>query len=217
MNSAQKPISFYNFAPMPDILTLNWFPFMRKITPYSLFMIPALFFLSCTYLRETPSYREVPKEQWKIQKAAAAADPTPAMDYAALSRRLGYTLQGHENRLLLEEILRWLGTPYRYGGTTGAGMDCSGFVIAVYRNVYSVDLSRVTLDMVRESSKIKKNRLREGDLVFFRIDKRKISHVGIFISEHKFAHASTSRGVIISDLREPYYEQRFAFGGRVKK
>jgi lipoprotein Spr len=64
---------------------------------------------------------------------------------------------------------------------------------------------------------VNRRNLREGDLVFFKINNRKVSHVGIYISNNKFVHASTSRGVVVNDLDEEYYARRFAYGGRVRR
>ncbi len=171
---------------------------------------------SCTYLRETPSYREQELQE-RRQRSSPAPSAAPGGFYADYSRKLGYTLNGNENPDLLREIVSWLGTPYRYGGTSRSGADCSGFALQVYKEVYGINLARVTANMAQHSTRVNRRNLREGDLVFFRISGRKISHVGIYISNNKFAHASTSRGVIISDLDENYYNDRFAFGGRVRR
>jgi murein DD-endopeptidase / murein LD-carboxypeptidase len=172
---------------------------------------------SCTYLRETPSYREDELQARRAAPQSRAKTPVESGFYQEYSARFGYSLTGKENPELIREIASWLGTPYRYGGQTRAGADCSGFARAVYLQVYGIDLARVTVNMAQNSSRVGKRRLHEGDLVFFRINGRKISHVGIYISNNKFVHASTSRGVIINDLDEPYYNERFAFGGRVAK
>ena len=171
---------------------------------------------SCTYLRETPSYREA---EWEAYRAARnRVVPAESADfYAEHSRLLGYQLNGNENPVLLREIVGWLGTPYRFGGKTKSGADCSGFAKVVYREVYGINLERVTVNMAQNSRRVSKRNLQEGDLVFFRINGRRISHVGIYLSNNKFIHASTSRGVVINDLDENYYSSRFAFGGRVAR
>ncbi|MBW6479020.1 MAG: C40 family peptidase [Bacteroidales bacterium] len=177
-----------------------------------------LFFLhSCTYLRETPSYREAELQERRETRQRARTGVTPAESafYEEYSGILGYSLNGTENPVLLREVAGWLGIPYRYGGTTKAGADCSGFAKMVYLEVYGINLERVTVNMAQNSRRIGKRNLREGDLVFFRINGRRISHVGIYLSNNKFVHASTSRGVIVSDLDEDYYSRNFAFGGRV--
>ena len=83
--------------------------------------------------------------------------------------------------------------------------------------MYDIDLERVTVNMAQRTRRVNHRNLREGDLIFFKINNRNVSHVGIYISNNKFVHASTSRGVIINDLDEAYYKRNFAFGGRVRK
>lgn len=186
---------------------------------YLFFFLMVLLFSGCTYLRETPSYREAELQERREARERARAQPAPAEAsfYEEYSHRLGYTLNGNENPDLLREVASWLGTPYRYGGTTKRGADCSGFAKAVYREVYGINLERVTVNMAQNSRRVNKRNLREGDLVFFRINSRRISHVGIYLSNNKFVHASTSRGVIVSDLGEDYYSRNFAFGGQVPR
>ncbi len=132
------------------------------------------------------------------------------------SRRLGMPLSGRENPALVREVASWMGAPYRYGGNTRAGVDCSGFVWSVYREVYNYHLPRTARDMYIETRRVRQAKLREGDLVFFRTKGRKISHVGIYLGSGHFIHATTSRGVIVNELNETYYARRFLRGGRVR-
>ncbi len=137
--------------------------------------------------------------------------------YQEHSQKLGYQLNGTEDPLLIREVSSWMGTPHRYGGTTRQGADCSGFVIDVFRVVYQTNLPRSSSDMASHARNISKGQLREGDLVFFRTSGgRKVSHVGIYLSNNKFIHVSSTRGVMVSDLDEPYYVRTFAKAGRVR-
>ena len=111
----------------------------------------------------------------------------------------------------------WLGTTYCYAGNTKNGVDCSGFVSAIYKTVFHIDLEGSSKDIFKDAKTIKRSQLREGDLVFFRIRKKKVSHVGIYLGQNKFAHASVHDGVIISDLDEDYYKKYFYKGGRMKR
>ena len=93
---------------------------------------------------------------------------------AQLSRKLGFTVNRKDDLPLLEEVSRWLGTPYRYGGTPRTGADCSGFAGAVYKNVYHKSLQRTVVNIYnKDCQRIGKRRLKPGDLVFFNFSKRK--------------------------------------------
>ena len=111
----------------------------------------------------------------------------------------------------------WLGVPYKYGGTDRNGIDCSAFVGTVFRQVYGVELHRTANDMLRDVSLISRSELREGDILFFTNSKGKVSHVGIYLKEGLFAHASTSNGVSVSRLDDTYWTKHFYKGGRIKK
>ena len=119
-----------------------------------------------------------------------------------------------KNARLYAFVDSWSGTPYRYGGGSKSGVDCSGFVGILYKEVYSRSLPRTTRDLSSKGAKVPKAGLREGDLVFFNI-KGKNSHVGVYLANGYFVHASTSRGVIISHLENSYYKKVFSKGGRV--
>ncbi len=119
---------------------------------------------------------------------------------------------------LYDEVKSWIGVPYKYGGNSKRGVDCSGFIVQVYKKVYGVSLQRSSnLIYEKNCSKIKKDDLKEGDLVFFSTGRsKKINHVGIYLKNGKFVHASTSRGVIVSGLDEDYYMRTYVSSGRVK-
>jgi len=135
-----------------------------------------------------------------------------------LSTRYGIQITPRDNHTLYNTVDQWLGTPYRYGQNTMRGTDCSGFVGAVYRTVYGKNLARNSADILRLNCRsISRQNLREGDLVFFATGlTRRVSHVGIYLKDGKFAHASSSKGVIISNLSETYYQRRWVSGGSVR-
>ncbi len=135
-------------------------------------------------------------------------------------KRLDIKLTRHDNKKLYNEIRTWLGTPYSSGGhTKQVGADCSGFVMELYLTVYDMKLERRGgLQYYNNCTPIDKEDLREGDLVFFNNGEGgKITHVGIYLKDNKFAHASSSRGVVISDLTTKYYVRHFFAAGRVKR
>lgn len=121
------------------------------------------------------------------------------------------------NISLYSTIEKWIGTPYRYAGKTLNGIDCSSFVNKIYESTYCFLLPANSAEMYRKVKHLPKEQLEEGDLVFFKINRNKtISHVGVYLGNNKFAHASRSHGVIISDLTHPYYMKHFVKGGRVE-
>lgn len=120
------------------------------------------------------------------------------------------------SRNLFSFIDSWYGTPYRFGGTSRKGIDCSAFMMEIFKNVYKYQLPRTSREQYRISNKINNiEDLREGDLVFFKIRTKDISHVGIYLGNGKFAHASSSKGVVISDLSSTYWNKYYVGGGRV--
>lgn len=109
-----------------------------------------------------------------------------------------------------------LGVPYRYGGRSPrAGFDCSGLVYYSHHRV-GIELPRTTRDQFRSTRPVKRSKLRRGDLVFFRIKGRKVSHVGIYLGDRQFIHApSSGKRVSVASLDNPYWKKRFVRGGRI--
>jgi hypothetical protein len=118
------------------------------------------------------------------------------------------------NRKLIEYINQWWGVPYRIGGAAMSGIDCSAFMQVLASEAYGLKLPRTSREQANHCMEISKSELREGDFVFFNSG-RGISHVGLYLSNNKFVHASTSAGVVISDLNELYWNRRFTKAGRV--
>jgi lipoprotein Spr len=147
-------------------------------------------------------------------RSATVEKPSPVqLKYAEL---LNTELESLPNQQLLQSVDEWFGVRYRTGGTTKKGVDCSGFSVAVYAAVYGIMLPRVSRDQYRIARKISTTELQEGDLVFF--DTRgggTVSHVGIYLGNNKFIHASVSKGVMVNDLFQTYYLKRFIGGGRI--
>ncbi len=122
------------------------------------------------------------------------------------------------DKALIKEAKSWIGTKYKYGGHSRSGTDCSGFVMQVYKAVYDFKLPRTSRDQHDFCKKINKKDLKVGDLVFFATGKSssKVSHVGLYIGNGEFIHASSSKGVIITDLNKNYYVRTFVSAGRVE-
>jgi lipoprotein Spr len=118
---------------------------------------------------------------------------------------------------LLRELNHWWATPYCYGGSTESCIDCSAFTQTVMRTVYGINVPRTAQQQFDNSKKINITELREGDLVFFHTGGADISHVGIYLLNNKFVHASTSSGVTVSDLNDGYWQPKFVGAGRFGK
>lgn len=119
---------------------------------------------------------------------------------------------------IVEEAMTWKGTPYGYGkADKGKASDCSGMVMSVYEKVTGIKLPRNSAQQQDFCRNLKKKDVRIGDLCFFATgkDPDRTSHVGIMIDEKNFIHASTSKGVVVSDITQPYYVRTFKGFGRV--
>ncbi len=127
--------------------------------------------------------------------------------------QLGISLPETSNIEFIKVIVPWLGSPYKYGGNSINGTDCSGFVSSIYSSFFKIELDRTSLLIYQNARKINKSEVKEGDLVFFKTDGKKVSHVGITITPNHFIHASSKKGVVVNYLNEPYYSKTFvAFG-----
>src|SRR3984885_13284168 len=135
-----------------------------------------------------------------------------AKDY--LSQIMGVALSTTSNVKLFQFVYDWIGTPYRFGGSSRKGIDCSAFTKELYSKVFDTDIMRNSRDIFSMVSPVSKDELKEGDLVFFKIHSRSISHIGIYLGNNRFAHAS-SRGVAVSSLDDAYYSRYFYRGGRM--
>ena len=135
-----------------------------------------------------------------------------AKDY--LSQIMGVALSATSNMKLFNFVYDWIGTPYRFAGSSKKGIDCSGFTKQLYSQVFNLDIKRNSRDIFSMVSPVRKDELKEGDLVFFKIHSRSISHIGIYLGNDRFAHAS-SKGVAVSSLDDAYYSRYFYKGGRV--
>lgn len=131
--------------------------------------------------------------------------------------KFNINLRSTESPELYNEIFRWYRTCYRYGGGSNKGIDCSHFVNMLYEMIYGVKLNNSSGSIFTQCKVVKggKDDFAEGDLLFFKIKHKRISHVGIYLQHGKFAHATTQAGVIISDLSEPYYRKHFYKAGRL--
>lgn len=123
-----------------------------------------------------------------------------------------------QRRMIVEEAYTWLGTPYGYAHSEkGVATDCSGMVKMVYEKVTGIKLPRNSAKQAEYCKPLKRKNLKVGDLVFFATGKNPdiISHVGIMLDDSSFIHASASKGVVVSDISQPYYVRTLRAFGRV--
>ncbi len=143
-----------------------------------------------------------------------APDEQEGLAKTYLSQIMGVALSATSNMKLFHFVYDWIGTPYHFGGSSRKGIDCSAFTKELYSEVFNLDIKRSSRDIFSMVNPVGKDDLKEGDLVFFKIHSRRISHVGIYLGGGKLAHAS-SRGVAISSLDDNYYSRYFYKGGRL--
>ena len=159
------------------------------------------------------------KHNKKITSTASATNPKKEESSSIKTKyaaQLNVNPKEIKNEKLYQFIDEWYATPYKYAGFDKNGIDCSGFTSKLYESVYQKKISRASRDIYANAEEVKKENLKEGDFVFFKIESKNVSHVGVYLMNNKFVHASTKKGVIISDLTEAYYQKYFFKGGRPK-
>ncbi|RZJ82367.1 MAG: hydrolase [Flavobacterium sp.] len=104
-------------------------------------------------------------------------------------------------------ITDWTGVKYRLGGLDKKGIDCSGFALLLQKDIYGNNLPRRSRDQADAVKKINLNNLKEGDLIFFAFGGGVVDHVGVYLNNNFFVHASTTRGVVVDDLNLPVYQK----------
>lgn len=121
-----------------------------------------------------------------------------------------------KNEKLYRFIDDWMGVPYRNGGMDKKGVDCSGFVFLLEREIFDKSVPRIAKKMAENVKRKYEEELEEGDLVFFDFSGQKFSHVGVYLKNNRFVHASSSKGVIVSNLKDNWYYKYFSRGGSAK-
>lgn len=145
----------------------------------------------------------------KVEKSTTTSKKkvvnTPA-NLTEISKLLNVNESQLKNKSLYHFIVDWYGTPYKFGGNNQNGIDCSGFTNILFNEIYNIQLPRISRDIAEKVKRKYTKDLKEGDLVFFSFgNSGVVNHVGVYLHNNHFVHASTSRGVIISNLSEPYY------------
>lgn len=160
------------------------------------------------------------EETDETKEEIAIAEPNLSKEELELKTKYAELLEAAPKELELIELYafidEWLGVKYKYGGTSKKGVDCSGFTNMLYNKVFNKELPRSSSDIAAVAKSVSKKELSEGDFVFFSIRSNKVDHVGVYLTNNRFVHASTSKGVIISSLEHPYYAKHFKTGGRLE-
>ncbi len=173
-----------------------------------------LLIASCGAVKKKTTYGTTPRE--RTVSVAPSKEDTPTRTARKRKEKVALTPADH----IINTALTYSGTRYKYGGTTKKGMDCSGLLYVSFGK-HDVQLPRVSYVMAEKGKRVRINKVAKGDLLFFKTKKRgrRINHVGMVVSvaddEIKFIHASTSRGVIVSSLREGFWNNAFVKATRV--
>ena len=136
------------------------------------------------------------------------------------ARMLGVSKDKISNKKLYAFVDEWYGVKYKYAGNSKKGIDCSGLAALLEKNVFGKEISGPASLIYSKCEKIEGKELKEGDLVFFIISSKpnakegQVSHMGVYLQNNKFVHATTKAGVMINDLAEEYYKKYFVGGGR---
>ena len=136
-----------------------------------------------------------------------------------LKDKLSNAYEQIDNIILYDSLMNaynnWRGTRYRWGGDSKDGIDCSALTRRVYRAVFNgYELPRVSVDQVRMGNIVSRENLKPGDILFFR-PRNSVNHTAVYLGNSLFINASSSKGVIISSIEEPYWNQYFRYGVRV--
>ncbi len=174
---------------------LSYLKRLKSLLKLALTMMLGMLFL--TGCSSTPSYVA------KSTQSTTLASPVDLTNQSKVKSRL------------LSQYRDWKGTPYRYGGTSRSGVDCSAFVQNTFHTQLGYKLPRTTRTQIKTGSKVAKSNLKVGDIVFFKTSSKSL-HNGIYIGKSKFIHASSSKGVTISSLDNKYWQKTYLTSIRVR-
>ncbi|MBB2144723.1 hydrolase [Pedobacter sp. LMG 31464] len=121
-----------------------------------------------------------------------------------------------KSKQLYRFITDWTGVKYRFGGLDKSGIDCSGFALLLEKDIYGRTLPRRSKDQAETIKKKSQSNLEEGDLIFFSFGGNEVDHVGVYLNNNFFVHASTTRGVVVDDLNMPVYQNAIVKTGTLK-
>ena len=156
-----------------------------------------------------PPSSEALEESNENDRTVDLAAVVPSLDTLSIVNK---AIDRHK---VMDEILAMVGTPYAFSGTDSSGIDCSGFTAKIYANAVGRQLPHSTVDQYTASKAVQDKMRKFGDLLFFNTTGEIPSHVGIYLGENLFAHASVSSGVTVSSLESSYYKKRYLGARRV--
>jgi probable lipoprotein NlpC len=140
----------------------------------------------------------------------------PAVKTTAAAANMADAMANLNSKALYRFITDWTGVRYKLGGLDKSGIDCSGFALLLQKEIYNVALPRRSRDQAEKIREKQLNQLKEGDLIFFSFNHGEVDHVGIYLNNKYFVHASTTRGVVVDDLTMPAYQNAFVKAGSFK-
>jgi probable lipoprotein NlpC len=120
------------------------------------------------------------------------------------------------NKDLYKFIANWTGVKYRLGGLDKNGIDCSGFALLLEKDIFGLKIPRRSVEQANVIDNKNLNQLKEGDLIFFSFGGAEVDHVGVYLNNNYFVHASPSRGIIVDDLNLPGYQKAIVKAGTIK-
>lgn len=147
----------------------------------------ALLFLACSTTQ--PKYKKLPPQQTK-------------------KRSYNLHKKNFVTTTLYKEYEKWAGVQYCYGGTSKKGMDCSALVQRIYKEAFNIKLPRTTIEQIKVGKAVSKKALKEGDILFFKTSYN-VLHSGIYLEKGEFIHASSTEGVILSNIHNPYWRAKY--------
>ncbi|MFH0989054.1 MAG: NlpC/P60 family protein [bacterium] len=165
----------------------------------------------------TSSPKELEKPEQKQRTGESEGEKTEAVNLGERNFRneKNSALSNLDQSKMMREISKYMGTPYQLGGEDLNGIDCSAYTMVIFKNAINKQLPRLSSGQYNIGEPVEYTDLKFGDLVFFNTTGSSASHVGIYLGDDLFAHASVSLGVTISSLQSYYYKQRYEGSRRI--